>query len=127
MVIFLFMKPGESVQGKSFQINPKDTAVASPTPQIHINWQEQGASAPKATAFSDQYAMKLEFGQTAAGKLPFKIYLCLPDKEHSYVAGTFELGSGIQNPALGRMQSPGLNPVLATPASAPDPTGRRPR
>jgi hypothetical protein len=127
MTIFLFLKPGESVQGKSFQINPKDKTALSSTPQIHVNWMEEGQRSPKVAMFSDQYAMKLEFGQTTAGKLPFKIYLCLPDKEQSYVAGNFELGSGIQNPALGRMQPPGLNPPSATPVSAPNPTGRRPR
>ena len=124
MVIFLFLKPGESIQGKSYQISPKDPAGASPTPSIHIDWQEQPGSAPKPAVFSDQYAMKLEFGQTAAGKLPFKIYLCLPDKEKSYVAGNCELGSGIQSPIAGRMQPPGMNPA-STPVSATGQPGRR--
>ncbi|HEX4645748.1 MAG TPA: DUF4190 domain-containing protein [Verrucomicrobiae bacterium] len=122
MIIFLFLKPGESIQGKSYQINQKDASGAPTSAQIHINWMEPGERSPKPATFSDQFAMKLEFGQTAAGKLPFKIYLCLPDKEKSYVAGNFELGSGIQSPVAGRMQAPGMNP-----ASVTDPTGRRQR
>jgi len=36
--------------------------------------------------------MKLQLGQPDAdGKIPGKIYLCVPDAEQSYVAGTFEL------------------------------------
>ena len=33
--------------------------------------------------------MKLEFGPAAAGKVPGRILLCVPDKEESLVAGTF--------------------------------------
>jgi len=39
----------------------------------------------------DKYAMILEYGKKAGGKLPGRIYVCLPDKEHSVVAGTFAI------------------------------------
>jgi len=32
----------------------------------------------------------LEFGNISGNKIPGKIYLCLPDKAKSFVAGTFE-------------------------------------
>ena len=35
--------------------------------------------------------MRLEFGKLSGGKLPGKIYLCLPDQEKSFIAGTFEV------------------------------------
>lgn len=36
------------------------------------------------------YSMRLEFSAPAGNKVPGKIYLSLPDKEKSFVAGTFE-------------------------------------
>jgi DNA-directed RNA polymerase subunit RPC12/RpoP len=36
------------------------------------------------------YAMKLNFGKVVGGRIPGKIYICLPDEAKSYVAGTFQ-------------------------------------
>jgi hypothetical protein len=33
----------------------------------------------------------LEFGKEKDGKVPGKIYLCMPDDSKSYIAGTFTL------------------------------------
>jgi len=44
----------------------------------------------------DKYAMILEYGKKAGGKLPGRIYVCLPDKEHSVVAGTFAVPAPAQ-------------------------------
>ena len=35
------------------------------------------------------YSLVLEFGEPTKKGLPGKIYLCLPDEEKSFVAGTF--------------------------------------
>ena len=34
--------------------------------------------------------MRLEFGPKTDGRLPGKIYICLPDEEKSVVVGKFE-------------------------------------
>ena len=34
--------------------------------------------------------MKLDFGKVVGGRIPGKIYICLPDEAKSYVAGTFQ-------------------------------------
>ena len=34
--------------------------------------------------------MKLELGKRKDGRLPGKIYVCIDDKEKSFVAGSFE-------------------------------------
>jgi hypothetical protein len=36
-----------------------------------------------------RYALKLESGQPSGGFIPGELVLCLPDEEHSQVAGTF--------------------------------------
>jgi hypothetical protein len=35
------------------------------------------------------YSMRLDFGKTQGGRLPGKIYMCLPDGMKSYLAGSF--------------------------------------
>ena len=41
--------------------------------------------------FSGGYALKLNFGNRVKNKIPAKIYLCLPDADKSYLAGTFDV------------------------------------
>ncbi len=61
------------------------------TPHIWVNWKEEGTVMPKQTSFTQQYAMRLEFGPISNGRLPGKIYLCVPDAEKSFVRGVFEV------------------------------------
>ena len=44
---------------------------------------------PETEMFMRDYAMRLEFGRVENGKIPGKIYLSMPDKMQSYMAGTF--------------------------------------
>lgn len=61
------------------------------TPHIWMKWKEAGQNVPKQTSFTKDYAMRLEFGPMSNGKLPGKIYLCVPDEQKSYMRGTFEI------------------------------------
>jgi hypothetical protein len=76
----------ESFAGKTYEILPDNGPGAPP-----ISLARKGASPMPAepTLFTEKYAMRLEFGQESDGKLPGRIYLCLPDEAKSYVAGTF--------------------------------------
>jgi hypothetical protein len=76
----------KSFGGKSYEVTPgqKDSDV----PTVTLNGK--GTEDPKGPRFFKEYAMRLEFGQEKDGKLPGKIYLCLPDAAKSHVAGTFD-------------------------------------
>jgi serine protease Do len=52
----------------------------------------EGEKFPKTQMFGE-YAMKLEFGKAADGKLAGKIYVCLPNASKSVVAGKFMVES----------------------------------
>ncbi len=45
------------------------------------------------TEVTGEYYLKLEFGKVTDGKLPAKIYFCLPDDAHSVIAGNVLLES----------------------------------
>jgi len=83
LIVFLFLDEGESVAGKSFDITPA-TGFGSP----HVHQRFNTGNNSKTEMFMDEYAMRLEFGQTSNGTLPGKIYVCLPNK--SMLRGTFE-------------------------------------
>ena len=75
---------GGELSRKSLNILPDQT---NGTPRVTLRWREgqQQVNEP----FANGYAMKLEFGQASGGRMPGKIYLCLPDVSQSCVAGTF--------------------------------------
>jgi len=66
-------------------------SASASTHAVYMKWKEEGGNAPKQRSFVNRYALRLEFGKLSGGKLPGKIYLCVPDKEKSFLAGTFEV------------------------------------
>lgn len=88
-MIFLFLRAGENIEGKSFNFTADKPAIGSPTPHIHTTWRTR-ESGVKSHVYMKDYAMRIEFGTASNGKIPTKIYLCLPDKQKSYVAGSFD-------------------------------------
>ena len=76
----------ENFSGKTFEIGP-DSGPGSLT----VSMTRKGAegSLAETKVYSEKLALRLEFGAEDGGKLPGKIYLCLPDAAKSYVAGTF--------------------------------------
>jgi hypothetical protein len=82
-IIFLFLGQGETLDGKVFTISPN--MPNNKMPHVHIH------ARTKAWALSANYAMRLEFGTTKDGKTTGKIYLCLPDDDKTYIAGTIEV------------------------------------
>jgi hypothetical protein len=87
MDIVMFERDITRLSGRTITV-PSQTP--GPVPRLFMIWKEAGASMPTQTSFADNYALRLEFGTLAGGSLPGKIYLCLPDKEKSFLAGTFE-------------------------------------
>jgi hypothetical protein len=64
-------------------------ADGAAAPHVHLAVKGPGDMIPTTQMFLDKYALRLELGKFAAGKLPGRIYLCLPDKGQSYLAGSF--------------------------------------
>lgn len=86
--MFLNLKPGEGIAGKSYLIKAEDPqGPGRPAIHFHIN----STKAPGAAVHSTGYAMRLEFGTEKDGNIPGKLYLCLPDERKSWIAGTFTL------------------------------------
>jgi hypothetical protein len=85
--VSLFLKPGESIAGKTFQIKKTPTALA---PHVRIERLAPGQKLPGGQTFSRDYTMRLEFSQLQMnGTVEGIIYVCLPDEGRSVVAGTF--------------------------------------
>jgi hypothetical protein len=90
VLIFLQLRPGDDVAGKTFEIPAADTPDPQ-RPHIHLQRRPPGEKLPKGQAFVTGYAMKLAFGKEALGRVPARIYLCVPDETKSVVAGTFSV------------------------------------
>ncbi len=88
MDVVLFENDVIRLSGRTFTVPKKEFGT---NPHIWMKWKPEGENAPKQRCFTDRYALRLEFGQLSGGKLPGKIYLCLPDLEKSFVAGSFEV------------------------------------
>jgi tetratricopeptide (TPR) repeat protein len=86
VLIFLFLKEGEQADGRTFQIT-KSQGFGSP--HIHMKYKQKDQNTPKTEIFMKDYTMRLEFGKREKGSLPGKIFLSLPDKNQSFVNGTF--------------------------------------
>ena len=74
----------EILSGRSFEVNTNHAGLA---PSVSLFWREGDLRVMEM--FTNNFAMKLEFGKISGSKLPGKIYLCLPDEAKSCVAGTF--------------------------------------
>jgi hypothetical protein len=84
--VLLVAREGEELAGKYIFIPPERSP---PIPRIILRWKDDQQQALTQTIEAG-YAMKLAFGQPVNGKMPGKIYLCLPDDPKSFVAGVFE-------------------------------------
>ncbi|MBN1847430.1 MAG: tetratricopeptide repeat protein [Deltaproteobacteria bacterium] len=85
-LVFLFLAKGEKPEGKTYKI-VRDQGYG--VPHVHIKWRVSGKNSPETEMFMRDYAMRLEFGRIENGKIPGRIYLSLPDKMQSYMAGAF--------------------------------------
>ena len=66
------------------------TSDAERAAAVNLRWKDD--SGTQKQNFTNGYALRLEFGAMAKGKLPGKIYLCAPDAEKSYLMGSFNAG-----------------------------------
>lgn len=73
----------EALAGNTIEVDTNADRAAVVT----LRWNENGAE--QKSQFPGGYALHLEFGPVKKNRLSGKIYLCLPDPEKSYLAGTF--------------------------------------
>lgn len=109
LIVFPKLKPGQSLENQSWTITADQTADV---PQVAKRWKAAPNSAPQMKPFTSGYVMKLEFGKMTPAGLPGKIYLALPDTEHSvaggmFVAGLRAVGTNARRPA-GAGGQPGM-------------------
>lgn len=74
----------QALAGQTIQVAPDADKAA----KVVLRWKDSLGKLQQAS-YANRYAMRLEFGALAGGKLPGKIYLCTPDAEKSYLLGTF--------------------------------------
>jgi len=84
--VSLFAHQGEELSGKSIEIPPDRQP---PLPQVTLRWKDDDHKA-MTQKINGGYALKVAFGEAANGRMPGKIYICLPDDARSFVAGTFD-------------------------------------
>jgi uncharacterized protein DUF4190 len=89
MSVVLFIQDPAELAGKTFNIRGREQFGSKP--HIWMGWKDQESSPPQQKSWMENYALKLEFGQPSGGKLPGKIYLCVPDAEKSFIRGTFQM------------------------------------
>ncbi len=85
-MIFLLPKPGEEFEDRLIEVA---ASGGFGSPHIHMSYRAGPDTMPKTEMFMQGYAMRIYFGRPKNGKLPGRIYLCLPDKGKSFVAGNF--------------------------------------
>jgi hypothetical protein len=73
----------QSLAGKSLNITTNTPSAA----RVSLRWRDGDQIMHKS--FTNDYAMLLDFNAMANNRISGKIYLCLDDKNQSYVAGTF--------------------------------------
>ncbi|HLP76008.1 MAG TPA: hypothetical protein VK327_03755 [Candidatus Paceibacterota bacterium] len=83
LTVFLFARGAEELAGKSALVTTNNIR----SPRVALRWKEGDEN--ETDVFTNGFALKIEFGNQEGNRLPGKIYICLPDPEQSYIAGTF--------------------------------------
>jgi hypothetical protein len=111
LVVYLKMKFADLTNGHSVSV-ASDTR-GSGLPQIVKRWRANPNSryAPASKTFGYGYVLKLELEKPVNGQLPGKLYVALPDKEESVVAGVFSLALPSIDP--NQAPVPGIAPITA--------------
>jgi hypothetical protein len=94
VTVSLFAQQGEELSDKVVQIDAERTP---PLPRITLRWRRDEKQST-TEHFNSGYSLKLSFGSAANGRMPGRIYLCLPDDSKSVVAGTFDAEIRKQEP-----------------------------
>ena len=81
----LVARQGKELSGKTVEIAPDRTNA----PRVGWRWKDEQQQLV-TQIISNGYLLKVTFGQATNGHMPGKIYICLPDADKSFAAGTFD-------------------------------------
>ena len=90
--IFLF-EDDEDVAGKTYRY-ARDKDFGGP--HVYMTYEQPDNDIGETETFLKGYACIISFGKRESGRIPVKLYLCLPDSAKSVVAGQFEVKAGDQ-------------------------------
>ncbi len=93
---------GEQWSGKTIELTPEQPP---PVPRVVLQWRNDQDKTSRQN-ITNGYALKLSFGQAAAGRIPGRLYLALPDSNKSFVAGSFDAEIRRQSPPKPRTPKP---------------------
>jgi len=90
---------GQGLAGKSFLVDARgpmkmpgairEGSIRYPPVQgVTFRWREKGKSASQ-TDTPRKYTLRLQFGKSAAGRVPGTLYFCVQDPARTWVAGKF--------------------------------------
>lgn len=118
VLVYLHLKPGEKLGGQTLNISQEMAGAG--VPQVTKRWKTNPKYAPQFKSFTSGYAMRLELGQVAAGALPGKIFLALPDADQSVVAGNFRATINTNVVVEATVQAQAAPVMAPTPSGASD-------
>jgi hypothetical protein len=86
LLIYIQLKSGGTLAGHSFSVakDAKGTEIV----QVTKRGTAKPGMAPEVKSYNTGFALKLEVGQGKDGEIPAKLFVALPDKEQSVVAGS---------------------------------------
>jgi hypothetical protein len=85
LALHLFARRGEELSDKTVEIPPERARA----PRVVLRWKD-AQQQPLTETFSNGYLLKVAFGHATNSHIPGRIYICLPDGDQSFVAGTFD-------------------------------------
>ncbi|HSU53300.1 MAG TPA: hypothetical protein VLT36_04505 [Candidatus Dormibacteraeota bacterium] len=94
LTVQFFAQQGEELAGKSVEITPDR---APPVPKVTLRFRDD-QNQESRKPINSGYALRVTFSEVANGHLPGKIFICLPDENKSFVAGTFDAELKKPNP-----------------------------
>jgi len=92
--VAFFAQQGEELSGKTIEI-PSDREP--PLPKVTLRWRDDAQQEVRKSVPSG-YALRVAFGEVAGGRIPGRIFICLPDENKSFVAGSFDAELRKANP-----------------------------
>jgi hypothetical protein len=95
-----FAQQGEELSGKTIEITADRPP---PIPKVVLRWKND-KDKPVTRNYTEGYALRVEFGDAANGRMPGKVFIALPDEEKSFAAGTFT--ADIRKPSVPKVKPP---------------------
>jgi len=92
--VTFFAQQGEELSGKTIEI---PTNREPPLPKVVLRWRDEQQQEVRKN-IAGGYALRVAFGEVASGRIPGRIFICLPDESKSFVAGNFEAEIRKPNP-----------------------------